>query len=132
MIHIIGADASDPDFARQILLHVGHHLYEMDRSKEKLAIDRVIVKEIERNIKSSNETIQKIANGFKSSSIGSGLHSHRNTNPSFMGRSPGSAFFARCFRAYVTEDHAFLSAVKSNFGESYQSFAEIIARLPNK
>ena len=115
MIHIIGVDVSDPDFSRQLLLHVGHHLYEMDKSDQKLAIDRNLSKEIARNMKSSNQNIQKIANGFRFNKVGS-----------------GSKFFAQCFRAYVTEDHAFLAAVKSNFGESYRSFAEIIARLPNK
>ena len=130
MIRIIGIDASSPDFSRLLLIHVGHHLYSLDKTKEKLSLDRSLAKELARNINSSNKNIQKLANSFSSHAVGSEIRTHKSIAPAI--KSPGSKFFSQCFRAYVSQDYEFLSAVKSNFGESYRSFEEIISRLPNK
>lgn len=130
MIRIIGIDASSPDFSRLLLMHVGHHLYSLDKTKEKLSLDRSLAKELARNINSSNKNIQKLANSFSSHAVGSEIRGHRSLGSSV--KSPSSKFFSQCFRAYVSQDYEFLSAVKSNFGESYRSFEEIISRLPNK
>jgi hypothetical protein len=78
----------------------------------------------------SNKNIQKLANSFSSHAVGSEIRTHKSIAPAI--KSPGSKFFSQCFRAYVSQDYEFLSAVKSNFGESYSSFEEIISRLPNK
>ena len=130
MIRIIGVDASSPDFSRLLLIHVGHHLYSINKTKEKLALDRSLAKELARNINSSNKNIQKLSNSFSFNKVGSEISTHKSMAPSIKG--PGSKFFSQCFRAYVSQDYEFLSAVKSNFGESYSSFEEIISRLPNK
>ena len=55
-----------------------------------------------------------------------------NENGSTSFKSAGSIFFSNCFKAYVSEDYDFLNAVKSNFGESYNAFSEIILKLSSR
>lgn len=128
VIRIIGIDVTDPSYNHHLLMHVGHYLYEIDKSKEKLDMENRISLEIAENLKSADSNIRKMASDF--TPVKSGKSIDKNGRISF--KSSGSKFFAQCFRAYVAEDYDFLNAVKSNFGESYNAFMEIILRLPDR
>ena len=129
MIYIIGVDISSSDFSRLLLMHIGHYLYNIDKSNEKLSLDRLLVKEIAVNINSSNKNIKKLADSFNYNSVGSGVLYHERIRPVLS--TSGSAFFSQCFKAYVSQDFEFLNAVKTNFGESYIMFEKIISNLQN-
>ena len=128
-LKIIGLNPADPDFDRQILLHIGRRLYALDQSEDKLYMDKVLGKEIARNLQSADKNIQKIANGFSAELKGGKIQNRPNFPTASF--SPSSRFFAQCFQAYAANDADFLDAVKSNFGESYRCFSEMMARLSN-
>lgn len=128
VIRIIGLDITNPSFNHLLLIHIGHQLFEMEKSKEKLALENHINIEIANKIKVADLNIRKMATNFTP------IKTKKSTNknqPHYF-ESAGSKFFSQCFKAYVTDDYEFLEAVKSNFGESYNAFMGIILKLPER
>ena len=128
-IRIIGIDMTDPSYTHHLLMHVGHYIYEIDKSKEKLDMENHINYEITKNLKSADYNIRNMAMDFSPVKGGKSIY---NENGSTSFKSAGSIFFSNCFKAYVSEDYDFLNAVKSNFGESYNAFSEIILKLSSR
>ena len=127
-IRIIGVDISDPSFNHLLLLHVGHQLYEQEKSQEKLRMESSLHHELAKNVEIADQRIRQMANDFRA--VGS---SHGNGGKHGLNfDSSGSRFFSECFKAYVARDYDFLKVVKENFGESYNAFSEIISTLPNR
>lgn len=127
-LHIIGVDISDPSFNTLLLLHAGHHLYENNKAKERIAFDNCVGYDIKRNLKIADSKIRKMAMDF--TPVDSVKQYAKSTD--FRFKSAGSQFFSQCFKAYVSEDYEFLKVVKEHFGDSYNAFLEIITKLPNR
>ncbi len=122
MIKILGIDASDADFSSRLLFHIGHHLHETNRSIEKLQMENAFGREFAKNSRSADSAIRAISDNFKHKTS----HNKLNRKPLRKPQTPESVFFAKCFSAYATNDNVFLSNVKKHFGDSYNSFLNVI------
>lgn len=127
-MRIIGLDVTDPSFHHLFLVHVGHQLYELGQTEEKLRMESCVSDEMARKSEIANKRLRQMAMDY--SPVNSSVQKGKRTGVKFQ--SAGAEFFSECFKAYVADDKEFLNAAKENFGESYNVFNEIIARLPNR
>jgi hypothetical protein len=127
-MRIIGLDVTDPSFHHIFLIHVGHQLYELGQTEEKLRMESCVSDEMARKSEIANKRLRQMAMDY--SPVNSSVQKGKRTGVKFQ--SAGAEFFSECFKAYVADDKEFLNAAKENFGESYNVFNEIIARLPNR
>ena len=127
-MRIIGLDVTDPSFHHLFLIHVGHQLYELGQTEEKLRMESCVSDEMARKSEIANQRLRQMAMYY--SPVNSSVQKGKRTGVKFQ--SAGAEFFSECFKAYVADDKEFLNAAKENFGESYNVFNEIIARLPNR
>lgn len=127
-LRVIGVDISDPTFNHFLLMHVGHELYELRKADEKRAFEKFVTMDIEANARSADHKIRQMAMDFRPVDSVKQYNAHSG----FTFKSAGSRFFSECFKAYVANDYHFLNVAKEHFGNSYNAFAEIINRLPNR
>lgn len=127
-LRVIGVDISDPTFNHFLLMHVGHELYELRKADEKRAFEKFVTMDIEANARSADHKIRQMAMDFRPVDSVKQYNKHSG----FTFKSAGSRFFSECFKAYVANDYHFLNVAKEHFGNSYNAFAEIINRLPNR
>lgn len=123
-LRIIGVNLSDPAYSRNLLRHVGHHIYLVNCTKEDVIMNNFTAREAQNNIRHANAKIQNLSREITAKAP----VSRRKTT---IKSTPGSKFFSSCFKAYVEQDQEFLNAVKESYGESYKVFSDIMKRMPH-
>ena len=123
-IRIIGVNLTDPAFSRNLLIHVGHHIYLTNQTREAVIMNNFASREAQINMRHADQRIQNLSREITAKVP---VSRRRNTNKS----TSGSKFFASCFKAYVNQDHEFLTAVKESYGESFKLFSEMIQKMPH-
>ena len=123
-IRIIGVNLSDPAYPRNLLRHVGHHIYLVNCTKEDVIMNNFTAREAQNNIRHANAKIQNLAREITAKAP---VSRRKATTTS----TPGSKFFSSCFKAFVEQDQEFLTAVKESYGESYKVFSDIMKRMPH-
>lgn len=124
IIRIIGVNLTDPALSRNLLIHVGHHIYLTNRTREAVTMNNFASREAQINMRHANQRIQKLSREITADvPVSRRQNSNRPTS--------GSKFFASCFKAYVNQDHEFLNAVKESYGESYKLFSDMIQKMPH-
>lgn len=123
-LRIIGVNLSDPAYSRNLLRHVGHHIYLVNCTKEDVIMNNFSAREAQSNIRHANAKIQNLSREISAKAP----VSRRKTT---IKSTPGSKFFSSCFQAYVQQDQEFLNAIKESYGESYKVFSDIMKRMPH-
>lgn len=123
-LRIIGVNLSDPAYSRNLLRHVGHHIYLVNCTKEDVIMNNFTAREAQSNIRHANARIQNLSREISAKAP----VSRRKTT---IKSTPGSKFFSSCFQAYVQQDQEFLNAIKESYGESYKVFSDIMKRMPH-
>ena len=116
-LRIIGVNLSDPAYSRNLLRHVGHHIYLVNCTKEDVIMNNFTAREAQNNIRHANAKIQNLSREITTKAP---VSRRKIINTS----TPGSKFFSSCFKAYVEQDQEFLKAVKESYGESYKVFSD--------
>jgi hypothetical protein len=124
IIRIIGVNLTDPAFSRNLLIHVGHHIYLSNQTREAAIMNNFASREAQINMRHANQRIQNLSRKIAANNP---LYRKRKINKS----TSGSKFFASCFKAYVNQDYEFLTAVKESYGESFKLFSEMIQKMPH-
>lgn len=122
-LRIIGVNLTDPAFQRNLLLHIGHHIYLTGRTRETVTMNNIAAAEAENNIYHANVHIKNLSRRIKAKSAT--VEAGKANRPT-----AGSRFFSTCFREYVNRNIEFLNEVKESYKESYKLFCDMIQKMP--
>ena len=121
-LRIIGLDITNNYFPTLLYIHVSHNLMHGRYINEKMRMDQMVAKEINRDLSKSNSKIFKISESIKFDRLKNGKN-RRLSNVSF---DSSSKFFGHCLKLYVEKDIDTLSEIKEAFPESYAMFNELL------
>ena len=121
-LRIIGLDITNNYFPTLLYIHVSHNLMHGRYINEKMRMDQMVAKEINRDLSKSSSKIFKISESIKFDRLKNGKN-RRLSNVSF---DSSSKFFGHCLKLYVEKDIDTLSEIKEAFPESYAMFNELL------
>ena len=121
-LRIIGLDITNSYFPVSLYIHVSHNLMHEVYINEKMRMEQLVAKEIQRDISKTNSKMFRIAESIKFKRMnGNGKRSMSNVT-----FDSSSKFFGHCLKLYVEKDTDTLNAIKETYPESYEMFALLL------